>query len=170
MTINLAKQAALTHQRLLELLEYRDDGCFYWRQSRRSDRIGLRAGWVVKGYRCIIVDGIRYYEHRLAWFYITGTWPPEFLDHINLGKSDNRLLNLREATGSENQFNRNCPARNRAGLKGVSWDSARAKWRATITAHGKHHNLGRFDTPEQAHAVYVRAARDLHGEFVNVSP
>jgi 5-methylcytosine-specific restriction endonuclease McrA len=51
------------------------------------------------------------------------------------------------------------PRKNTSGFKGVSWDSARRKWRADLGGRA----LGRFDTPEAAHAAYVTAAEQLFG-------
>jgi HNH endonuclease len=169
MTINLEKQNRLTHERLTALLDYcAESGTFHWRVSRQGrTRAGDRAGSVVKGYREIKIDQVDYYEHRLAWFYIIGEWPSDVLDHIDLDKSNNRFSNLRDATGSTNQFNRKCPARNRVGMKGVSWCSTRGKWRATIRAYRKSQTLGYFNSPEEAYATYVQAARRLHGSFAN---
>lgn len=169
MTVNQGKQELLTHERLTALLNYCAElGIFVWKVSRRGHvHAGDRAGRVVKGYREIKIDRVTYYEHRLAWFYITREWPKFSIDHIDQNKGNNRFSNLREATYSENLFNAKCRTRNVVGLKGVSWSTAARKWRATISAFGKYRTLGCFNSPEEAHAAYCRAARQLHGAFAN---
>ena len=47
------------------------------------------------------------WKHRLVFFLVTGRFPKE-IDHINGIKTDNRIENLREVSGSENQINKEC--------------------------------------------------------------
>jgi hypothetical protein len=56
---------------------------------------------------------------------------------------------------------------NTSGYKGVSWDEASGQWRAQITEDGKRVNLGRYNTPEEAHAAYMEASNRVYGEFSN---
>lgn len=89
------------------------------------------------------------------------------VDHINGDGLDNRRCNLRAASRKQNSHNAQRRCDNTSGYKGVHWDKEQRKWRATIRAHGQIHRLGRFPTPEEAHAAYVKAAEELHGEFAN---
>jgi hypothetical protein len=165
MTINVEKQDALSHDRLCELLVYRD-GAFYWRVSRRCVKAGDRAGRLHQnGYRYVKIDGMNFMEHRLAWFHSTKEWPSAIIDHRNRTKSSNFISNFREASYSQNQFNRSINRNNKSGFKGVSWCSTRQKWRATIAAYGKRRTLGFFDDPFSASEAYRRASLQLHGEF-----
>lgn len=56
---------------------------------------------------------------------------------------------------------------NKSGYKGVYWRADMGTWRAAITIDYKRVSLGYFDTPEQAHAAYCKAALELHGDFAN---
>lgn len=98
----------------------------------------------------------QYYAHRLAWFYMTGKWPKEVIDHINGVPSDNRWINLREATNSQNL--RNCLRKkiNKSGYKGISKN--RDGFQVRIS-------LGTFKTLEEAITVYKEAMIRYHGEF-----
>jgi len=50
---------------------------------------------------------INYYAHRLAFALYHGEDPyPLEIDHINRQRTDNRIINLRAVTKSENQLNR----------------------------------------------------------------
>ena len=49
--------------------------------------------------------------------------------------------------------------------KGVEYEKGRNRYRARITIQGKVKNLGRFKTPEEAHAAYMKAAKDLFRDF-----
>jgi hypothetical protein len=161
------KEDGLTHDRLTSLLYYdAESGLFTWKVSRRCVRAGDRAGRQhINGYRHIKIDQETHCEHRLAWFYCYRKWPQDTIDHKDGEKNNNKIGNLREATKSQNQFNRKAAKRNRTGFKGVSWCNTRNKWRATIVAHGVWKNLGVFERPEDAHAAYRDAALELHGEF-----
>lgn len=104
-----------------------------------------------------------YLEHRLAWLYVTGTWPSDQIDHVNGIRDDNRIFNLREATGPENNGNqRQARSDNKTGLLGVYWDKQHKKFSAKIMFSGKHKYLGYFPTAEEAHAAYIKAKRELH--------
>ena len=56
-------------------------------------------------YRQVAFMGKTYQAHRLAWFYVHGVFPCGQIDHINRNKSDNRLVNLRDCSISENKQN-----------------------------------------------------------------
>ena len=99
---------------------------------------------------------------------MTGKWPENDIDHINVARGDNRFSNLREATRSENLRNRGAQKNNTSGFKGVSWQKSSRKWDARINIHGKVVHLGYFDDPEDAYQAYCQAAKELHGEFYNI--
>lgn len=88
------------------------------------------------------------------------------VDHINRDGLDNRQQNLRLATSSENRYNTAQYSNNKCGLKGVHKCRRSGLWRASVQAQGRAVELGRFDSPEEAHAAYRRAAQVLHGAFV----
>lgn len=89
------------------------------------------------------------------------------VDHINGDPLDNRRCNLRTATVSQNQMN----SRKRGGctsaFKGVTWNKSSGKWQAQIKLEGKSTYLGLYGTEQEAHQAYVKAAREMHGEFAN---
>ena len=89
------------------------------------------------------------------------------IDHANHNTLDNRKVNLRPATTSQNCCNRKISIRNKSGFKGVHWDKSSLMWRASIRLHGKLLHLGRFAVAEDAADAYWEAAKRLHGEFAN---
>ncbi len=160
----------ICHSRLLGLLSYdRETGKFTWLvRPRKNTPAGSIAGSVkTNGYIKITINGRSFQAHRLAWFYMHGEWPPptEEMDHINRIRSDNRAVNLRVATRSQNKANSKRPAHNTSGFKGVSWNKVMSKWLAQIDVNRRNINLGYFDDPQEAHAAYCRAAAEYHGEF-----
>ena len=153
----------LTAGRLRELLDYcPDTGVFTWKIRISNVKVGDVAGCLEKdGYLRIQIDSRLHFTHRLAWFYVTGEWPPDQIDHINGIRDDNRIANLRAATRSENGQNRRKPqANNTTGYLGVT--RHRGKFLAKIRLDGKRKHLGLFTTPEEAHVAYLEAKRRLH--------
>jgi hypothetical protein len=82
-----------------------------------------------RGYRRIRIDGKDYGAARLAWLYIYGEWPENEIDHINRVRDDDRLVNLRDVTSSENCNNRST---NNGLPQGVHLDTSKAKYHAKI--------------------------------------
>ena len=157
----------ITAERLRELLYYgQETGVFRWRVPRQGVSVGDVAGgpdfW---GYWKIGIDGKKYAAHRLAWLYVHGAWPTTDIDHIDRRKSNNAIENLRVATDTQNLMNAKTRSDNRSGYKGVCFEAGRNKWRAGISIDGRYVNLGRFSTPEVAHAAYCAAATKHYGEF-----
>lgn len=151
-------------QRLRTVLRYEPDaGRFIWLiRPRHRSRIGDVAGTRMEnGYISITIDQERFLAHRLAWFYITGARPVDQVDHRNGHRDDNRFINLREADQTINSQNlRRAQSRSTTGFLGVfPWGT---RYLARIHANGRYHRLGVFDTPEQAHRVYIAAKRSLH--------
>jgi len=160
----------LTQERLKERLHYDPDtGIFTWRVTlNNAVKKGFVAGYKrTSGYRSIVVDGKKYFSHRLAWLYIRGTWPAHQIDHINNVKDDNRICNLRESTHGQNQHNVGKRTDNTSGYKGVTFCRALKKYKAQIQINRKNTHLGYFVCPKEAHAAYCAAAEEHHGEFAN---
>jgi hypothetical protein len=161
------EQMLLTQKYLQDVLSYDPDaGEFVWRATTRPGHAGKAAGCLRKtGYASINVGGRLYQAHRLVWLYIHGRWPENHIDHINGNKSDNRLVNLREASPSQNIANSRISMANKTGFKGVSFDKRKRMYRACLGKDGKQLFLGYYDAPQDAHAAYAKAAKESHGAF-----
>jgi hypothetical protein len=121
-----------------------------------------------EGYRAISVAGKMYLAHRVIWHMVHGKWPKEDLDHVNGDRSDNRLINLREASRQENLRNsRGRPHTSK--YKGVSWDKHRNKWVAYCKAGEKVKNLGRYDNEEEAAMAYDNFVKENFGQFARLN-
>ncbi|MBB3948704.1 hypothetical protein GGQ73_004695 [Rhizobium skierniewicense] len=88
---------------------------------------------------------------------------------INGKPDDNRIANLRLATRSENSQNA-APQRNSfSKFKGIYLHKPTGKWLARIKKNGVRKNLGLHDTAEAASDAYIKASREIFGEFAFVN-
>jgi len=159
---------------LQDILEYDPiSGKFWWKH-----RVDARPQWNARcagkqtgslnkatGYETIRIFDKGYYAHRVAYALMTGEWPALGIDHVNGQRNDNRWVNLRLATQSQNIMNSRKGSRNSTGYKGVCYDKTHNVYVADICANGKSKRIGRYSTAEEAHAAYCKASADLHGEF-----
>lgn len=106
------------------------------------------------------------YVHRIIWKMHAGSDAIYRIDHRNQIRDDNRWVNLREATASQNRFNGGIDANNTSGHRGVFFQAN--KWRAQITVQNKKRHLGYYATREQASAAYKAAAKLYAGEFATL--
>lgn len=88
------------------------------------------------------------------------------VDHANRNKLDNRKINLRVATTSENAANSERSV-GCSGYRGV-YRSGK-KYRARIRKDGSLINLGTFNSPEDAARMYNFWATDIYGEFARLN-
>lgn len=131
----------VTYDEVHELFDYDPaTGILTNKTSRRKARKGKMAGHPGgHGHLQIGVKGKKYLAHQLAWLYHYGYFPEHGLDHINRIKTDNRIVNLREATQSCNMKNSGIQSNNTSGIKGVYWRKDAHKWLASI--QDKNHKL-----------------------------
>lgn len=158
-------QIPLTAARLRELLSYDPETGIFRRlvsTSRNAKAGDVAGGLNSEGYVRISVDGRSYRAHRLAWFYVHGTWPADQLDHRNGVRTDNWIKNLREATNAQNQQNYGIPKHNRSGHVGVSWHKGHRKWLARIKLGGHQRYIGSFKDISDAVTAYAAAKEKLH--------
>lgn len=159
----------LTRKRVRELLDYDpESGIFRWKK--------WMGGWACEGaiagtshpqgYILIRVDRKKHKAHRLAFLYMEGR-VPKVVDHINGKAWDNRWINLRPATISENCRNAKIRSDSLSGIKGVNKDPKYNSWRARIYIDGVRTYLGSFDSPEKAESAIREAREKHHGEFAN---
>lgn len=88
------------------------------------------------------------------------------VDHRNHNGLDNRRTNLRQASKSQNQYNRSGRRKdNTSGFQGVSWNSRDLVWQAKAAADGVNYALGSYSSAEEAARAYDDFVSHRHGEF-----
>ena len=162
----------LTQESLKKLFKYNPlDGSFLRLVTTSNNaRANTIAGCIsVQGYRVIRIGPKLYRTNRLAFLYMTGQFPVFHVDHKDGDTLNDRWLNLREATVSQNLANAKLRADNTSGYKSVTWFAARKKWMVKICVRGKHKTLGYTDNPVDGAAIYAEAAKKYFGEFARVT-
>lgn len=153
----------LTNKRLKQLVSYdKEAGNFF----RVVPVANIKSGLVVvkpskNGYLRMHVDGHLYYLHRLAWFYEHNEWPIA-IDHIDGDKTNNKIVNLRSATYSQNLQNISKKTNAVSGLKGAYFHPKTKNWQSKIMVNGKTKSLGYFKTAEEAHQAYIDGKKRFH--------
>lgn len=117
------------------------------------------------GYARTYINGKWITMHKL----IMDTPPGKEVDHINCNKLDNRKINLRIVTKSQNNMNRKPYKNSSSKFKGVFWDKNLKKWRAYITLNKKRKWLGSFNSEEEAAIVYDSEATKLFGKYAKTN-
>lgn len=145
----------LTQAELRRLLSYDPEtGVFVWMIDAPWAKPGQRAGTRQHdGYRRIGIRGVGYAEHRLAWLYMTGSFPLSKIDHRNRIRDQNHWKNLRLATHAQNCQNKSC--------RGVTLHRC-GKWQASIKVNGKSRYLGLFIDRADAERAYQDAKGTIH--------
>ena len=162
---SVASEAAAANiiKRVKDILDYDPEtGIFTWRVARGGMKPGAKAGGRNPGgYTTVSIDSKSVYLHRLAWLLVYGAWP-NIIDHINGVRDDNRIANLRDVSGTENQQNRRSPPRSKKSGAPLGVTRNNRKWRATISMNNKNVALGTYKTQREAHEAYLAAKRELH--------
>lgn len=165
------EERVLTQQRLRDVLAYSPEtGLFTWVVSLGNKGLeGAVAGYIcAQGYRMICVDQREYRAARLAFFWMTGRWPDQFVDHIDGDRANDRWANLRPASFSQNAANAK-RRHDQQHAKGVSQIKKTGRWVASIHLNNRKIHLGCFATSEAAAAAYAAAAREAFGQFARTA-
>ena len=120
---------------------------------------GRRIGWhhPATGYRYVSIGDRQYKEHRIIWAVHYGSWPVGQIDHINRRRDDNRICNLADVSGSQNQENIGLRKDNTSGYRGVAFVAASSKFAASYYENGRRVYVGIFDSADEAFAARNKA-------------
>lgn len=124
-----------------------------------------------QGYLRIRIKGEMIKAHRLAFAYMTGSFPDTDIDHINGDIQDNRWCNLRAVDRITNGKNQKLYKNNESGYSGVVWQDQSKTWRVQ-TGSGKYRKYyGSFTCKLDAIATRMKVERELdyhenHGRII----
>lgn len=159
------KDSTLTKEYLQSIFYYKD-GELYWKNTINSRAIkDCVAGHVnSRGYKYITLNKQRYLAHRLI-FILFNNYIPNFIDHIDNNKLNNKIENLRNCTNTQNQYNSKLSKINKSGIKNVYWNKRDKKWQVTLSVHGKQKSFGKYEDLELAELVAIEARDKFYGKF-----
>ena len=157
---------------LKELLDYNlETGDMIWINPSKyhQDLKGKIAGVATiahsgKLYQNIQINGRKYKRSRLAWMWMTGSWPKDMIDHVDGNSMNDAWCNLREADCFTNAWNHKKRQKKSPLPMGVR-QAQSGKYVARISCNKKHITIGTFENPEIAHQAYCEARREYFGKF-----
>lgn len=112
------------------------------------------------GYLAGTIFNKKFLAHRVLFAWRRGYWP-EYIDHKNGIRTDNRIENLQEVTWLENHKNQGLSVRNTSGFKGVTWHKKGGGWRFSICCNNVRKEKGGFPSAEAAYEAYCEEAKRL---------
>lgn len=155
----------LTQEKIHELFDYQDGNLIWKKQLSPRAKVGSIAGCKQNnGYTIIGLFGNQFLAHRIIWMFFNKECP-DFLDHKDGNKSNNRIENLRPCTTIENGYNRKIGSNNKSGHKNIVWHKRDKMWQASITANKKHIHIGLFKNIEDAVVAVDAYRKKLHKHF-----
>jgi len=161
----------LTQEIVKYLFDYQD-GNLYWKvvaPANRMVKLGDVAGWNnPKGYRHVLIFGKDYSLHSVVFLWHYG-YKPEFVDHIDNDRSNNKIENLRECNHQQNCLNRGIRPDSVTGVKCVKLTKyGTFLVRVTNPKTKIREQLGTYKTIEEAKLVAEYYIKKYHGEFANI--
>lgn len=144
--------------------------CFWKNVSKHhSEKNGKEAGCVCRGdhgqsYWIIRIGRVGYKRSYLVFVVGTGRWPNIMLDHINGNSLEDSLLNLREATVTQNAWNHRTRKKKATTPMGVRQIPS-GRFTARIAFNKKQICVGTFDTAAEAFVAYQQKRKELFGEY-----
>jgi hypothetical protein len=161
----LARPWTITHEELKRLIHYDSEtGLLTWVKARPGVVVGKEVGYLGNnGYVSIQVLGQRVLAHRLVFFYMTGEWPTNDVDHIDGCRTNNRWKNLRQATRAQNLANRSANL-NRTLPKNV-YLHPNGYYRVKVKMEGKFYHVGYFPDLSKASLAAIKKQKELFGEY-----
>jgi HNH endonuclease len=154
----------LTQDYLKSIFEYKD-GELFWKISKKGISKNKKCGYLNnRGYYMVGLNNKDYGVHRIIYFMFNGYFP-EFVDHKDGNKFNNKIENLRPATMRENNLNVKTKISNTSRYKNVCWNKEKQKWHVKIRHDGKNKHFGYYYDIEIAKFIAETMRNKYHGKF-----
>ena len=137
----------------------------FWFDLEDYDKIKNYCFWEHHAYFVTKLNDKEVGLHKIIMDDIENNWD---IDHIKTeNKFDNRKLNLRKVSRSQNNSNKILQRNNTSGVAGVHWHSRDNVWEAWLRKDKKDIYLGRFTSDKFEDAVKTRkeAEQKYFGEY-----
>lgn len=146
-------------------------GTLVWRTPPKTHprMLGKPAGSVWRSatgklYCYVKIDGRAYKRGWLIFLWEKARWPSPMLDHRDGNSLNDRIGNLREATGEQNAWNHKRRAKRAPEPMGVRRLPS-GRFTARIAHKKRQITIGSFDTESDARHAYLKKRKELFHEF-----
>tara|TARA_R110002012_G_scaffold318308_1_gene536377 strand:+ start:22505 stop:23146 length:642 start_codon:yes stop_codon:yes gene_type:complete len=155
------KMGEITQEKLNKVFEYNPNtGVIKYKvDTLRNSKGDIATYNHTGGYENICINTKNYLAHRIIYMYMTGKMP-EYIDHINHNRKDNKWSNLRNVTHLENNTNTSLSKNSSSNYNGISLIKSTGKYRAYINKDYNQIHLGVFNTIEEAKKVRDKANKE----------
>lgn len=139
----------------------------FWSRVNKTANCWNWTGATTGGYGRIwrTEDGVakRELAHRVSFEMTNGAIPTDkVIDHICHNTLCVRPSHLQAVTQKQNTENlQGVGTRNTSGVTGVWWNKRNQKWDARVMNNGHRHNVGSFNTLEEAERAVVEKRNEL---------
>lgn len=114
------------------------------------------------GYLQVAINKKIYLAHRICVLWMTGEMP-EFVDHEDHDRTNNKWSNLKTVSQQQNNKNLKMRKTNTSGVTGVRWCNRDNLWTSRIQVNYKNINLGSFSNIFDA--VCARKSAEIQYNF-----
>ena len=127
----------ITQEYLKEHFSYHKDGYLIRKKYLGGPKVTIvRGSKSSSKYLSTRILGKSVLMHRMIFLLLKG-WLPEFLDHKDQNRHNNRIENLRPSTKKFNCFHRKVSSKSTSKVRGVDFHKAHGTWRGRVVVDGK---------------------------------
>ena len=165
-------KSTLTQSIVKRLFDYKDGELYLKIDRGNGIKEGIKVSFLAKAgssvKKYVFINGSKYSAGRIIYLLCYG-YLPELTAYKDGNPFNTKIENLRPATNSQINCHSRKYQNNTSGYKGVYFYKKGNNYTAQIVKRGKHYYLGTFNTAEEAHKAYCKAAKIIHKEFARVA-